>query len=239
MLSVYTGPLCAHRDTSPSIDILHKQISLHFCRGISAAPGAGPSRLGSGVAAGHSDAGIAAGGGTPAAVTPGEATLRPWAEEAAASGTRGGRSRGDSFTLDPTPQQRPADVSQVSGDPTAAAIEAVARLASGGTAFGTNAAGGAADTQPQPSGRQQEAEQAAGSWTEAKQQPATERDSLESLKPSARAPDTLGGPDIGLRKTSPPPSPKAAAPVCSCFLPYDAMNSDPMHSDLPVNRCSQ
>lgn len=149
--------------------------------------------------------------------------------------TSSGRSRGDSFTLDPTPQQRPAHVLQVPGDPTAAAIESVARLASGGTASGAIAAGSAADTQPQPGGRLQEAEQAAGSWKETKAQPENERVSLESLKPSARAPDTLGGPEIGLRKTSPPPSPKAAAPVC---LPHLAKNGCPkghaasaMHAD--------
>ena len=110
-------------------------------------------------------------------------------------------------------------MAQAPGDPTAAAIEAVALLATGGTASGAAAAvGSAANMQPQAGGRQQEADQAAGSWQQPGEQPATERDSLESLKPSTRAPDTLGGPDIGLRKTSPPPSPKIASPVCPLHL---------------------
>jgi hypothetical protein len=164
-------------------------------------PGAGPSRLSSGAAVAHPGAGGTSDSSTlPAAASHAEATLRPWAEDAAASGTSGGRSRGDSFSLDTTP--------------TAAAIEAVARLASSGTAS-NGATSSAADTQPQLGGQQQGAEQAAGSWKQPDGQPAAERNSLESLKPSTRAPDTLGGPDIGLRKTSPPPSPKALQQVCS------------------------
>lgn len=50
---------------------------------------------------------LSAGGGVFVAASPGEATLRPWAEHAAEESAPGS-GRGDSFTLDPSPQRRQA-----------------------------------------------------------------------------------------------------------------------------------
>lgn len=188
-----------------------EDVNLTCCRGISAAPAAGPSRLGSGGAT--VPPAMAAGSSTFVVASPAEATLRPWAEQAAEPGFSAAAGRGDSFTLDPNLQRRPATPPSSA----AAAAEASSRLAANGSTFAAN--GTAAEPRAQPTRRLQDAEQAVGSAKQEADQPAAGRDSLESLKPSTRAADTLGGPEIGLRKTSPPPSPTSADQVdCSVVV---------------------